>query len=202
MIVGACSGQMTGDDRTHHLKEETLGDVHVGCEGGLDDLDVDGNDAAHDSRSANGSQHLCRDEQRATGRRQIARQHQSESNSRVEQSAANTVQCPGRDQQTKPVAERDEDDGLIGVAAAGRTFGSEADAHGVAQVGREEEEKGADELAGCGDKVLVWGGPVFGGVWFEEAEHGLAQAEAIAAFGDDGFHCGGGHVVGWRGGHE
>jgi len=153
-------------DEAYHFEEQALGDVHVRRQSGFHYLDVDGDDDAHDSGGTNGSQQLSRQEQQTARGRQVTRENQAKGDGRVEQAAADAVEDPCGDEQAEAVAEGDEDDGLVGVSAAGGRLGGEADAHGVAQVGREEEEEGADELADGGDEVLSRGGPVFGRVGF------------------------------------
>ena len=152
-----------------------MGDVHVRRQSGFDKLDVDGDDDAHDGGGADGAQHLSRKEYQATQRRQVTREDQTESDGRVEQAAADTVQYPGGDQQTEAVADGDEHDGLVGVSAAGCGLWSEAHAHCVDEVAREEEEKGSDEFTGSGDEVLVRGRPVVIGVRADVPKHGLVQ---------------------------
>lgn len=57
----------------------------------------------------------------------------------------------------------------------------------MAQVGCEEEQEGADELAGGGDEVFSHSGRIDGGFWLEVAEHGLV--EAMADLPLDGRHA-------------
>ena len=161
--------------RTYHFQKETLSDIHIRRQRGLDQFDVDGNNDAHHSRRANRSQQLRRQENQTAERRQVPRQNQPKRDSRIKQPSTNAIQHPSSHQQAEAVPERDEDDGLVGVSAAGRGLGREAHAHGVDQVAGEEEEEGADEFAGGGDEVLVWGGPVVLGVGADVPEHGLVQ---------------------------
>ena len=161
--------------RTYHFQKETLSDIHIRRQRGLDQFDVDGNNDAHHSRRANRSQQLRRQENQTAERRQVPRQNQPKRDSPIKQPSTNAIQYQSSHQQAEAVPERDEDDGLVGVSAAGRGLGREAHAHGVDQVAGEEEEEGADEFAGGGDEVLVRGGPVVLGVGADVPEHGLVQ---------------------------
>jgi hypothetical protein len=117
--------------KPYHFEEEALGDVHVRRQRAFHKLDVDGDDTAHHSSRTDGTEQLRREEQQTTDRRQIPRQDQADRDGRVEQAAAHPVQHPRGDEQAEAVAEGDEDDSLVGVAAAGRGLGREAYAHCV-----------------------------------------------------------------------
>lgn len=102
----------------YHFEKEPLRDAHVGREGRLHRGDVDGYDTAHDGRCADAADDLRRKEYQASYGGQCACYNHTQRDSRVEQAATHTVQDPGGDEQTEAVAERDEDDGLVTVAAS------------------------------------------------------------------------------------
>ena len=110
---------------TYHLKEKPLRNINIWRQRRLHNRDVRRDDTADHCGSAHGPEDLSWEQDEAAHRREGTGDHHAERDGGIEEAAADAVEHPCCDQEGEAVGEGDEDDGLVGVAAAWRGVGGE-----------------------------------------------------------------------------
>lgn len=116
-MLRAWLGLLLDVEVSYHFEEKALRDVYVGRQPCLHDSDIDWSEGADDRRGADSTDDLRGEQHQSSPWRQGARNYHPQRDGRVEQATADAVQHPGGDKQAEAVAERDANNGLIGVLA-------------------------------------------------------------------------------------